>query len=134
MHQVLTVVGMCLQTPQAVGPLAATTEYDEPPGPPAPADASEADLAALQEKAWASASLAVAGIRVQGIKGRVPRYGSCSFRVEFTPKVPGKSASLHVQFSFWFLQSIPPRAELLSTMSERDLQKYKPVRLAGWPC
>lgn len=83
-----------------MGPLAATTEYDEPPGPPAPADASEADLAALQEKAWASANLAVAGIRVQGIKGRVPGYGSCSFRVEFTPKVPGKSASYYVQSCF----------------------------------
>lgn len=54
-----------------------------------PADASEADLAELQAQAWAAASLSVAGIRVQGIKGRVEGYGVCSFRVEFTPRVAG---------------------------------------------
>lgn len=77
---------------QVVGPLAATTEYNEPPGPPAPADASEEDLAVLQAKTWATASLAVAGIRVLGTKGRVQGYGSCSFRVEFSPKVTGQRA------------------------------------------
>jgi hypothetical protein len=74
------------------GPLAATTEYEEPAGAVPPADASEADLAELQAQAWAAASLSVAGVRVQGMKGRVQGYGSCSFRVEFTPRVPGERA------------------------------------------
>jgi hypothetical protein len=77
---------------QVTGPLAATTEFDEPPGPVPPADASEEDLAALQAQSWAAASLSVAGIRVQGIKGRVVGYSSCSFRVEFTPRVAGERA------------------------------------------
>jgi hypothetical protein len=76
---------------QVTGPLAGTTEYEEPPGPVPPADAREEDLAALQAQTWASASLSVAGIRVQGFKGKVPGYNSCSFRVEFTPRVAGES-------------------------------------------
>lgn len=75
---------------QVTGPLAATTEFDEPPGPAPPADASEQDLAALQAQSWSAASLSVAGIKVQGIKGRVQGYSSCSFRVEFTPRVAGE--------------------------------------------
>lgn len=81
--------GCCLQV---TGPLAATTEFNEPPGPVPPADASEQDLAALQAQSWSAASLSVAGIKVQGIKGRVQGYSSCSFRVEFTPRVAGEQA------------------------------------------
>lgn len=75
---------------KVLGPLAATTDYDEPAGSAAPADADEAELAALQVKTWAAASLAVAGFRIQGIKGRVGGYGSCSFKVSFTPQVSGR--------------------------------------------
>lgn len=75
---------------QVTGPLAGTTEYEEPPGPVPPADASKEDLAALQAQTWSSASLSVAGIRVQGFRGKVPGYSSCSFKVEFTPRIAGK--------------------------------------------
>lgn len=76
---------------QVIGPLASTTEYEEPAGPVPPADAREEDLAALQAQTWATASLSVAGMRVHGFKGMVPGYScSCSFSVEFTPRVAGK--------------------------------------------
>lgn len=75
---------------QVTGPLASTTEYEELPGPVPPADASEEDLAALQAQTWSAASLSVAGIRVQGVKGQVGGYSSSSFVVEFTPRVAGE--------------------------------------------
>lgn len=74
------------------GPIAATTDFDEPPGPVPPADASEPELAALQAQSWSAARLSVAGIKVQGIKGRVQGYSSCSFRVAFMPRVVGEHA------------------------------------------
>lgn len=74
---------------QVTGPLASTTEYEEPDPPLPPPNATAADMAALHAKVWAETSLAVAGFKVQGIKGQVQGYGSCTFSVEFTPRVAG---------------------------------------------
>jgi hypothetical protein len=81
------------------GPLAATAEHEEAAPAPAAADASAADLAALQERAWAACSVAVAGVKVLGSRGRVRGYSSSSFSVVFAPQVPGP-VQVPVQVSF----------------------------------
>eukprot|EP00879_Flechtneria_rotunda_P024114 GHRR01025558.1.p1 GENE.GHRR01025558.1~~GHRR01025558.1.p1 ORF type:complete len:485 (+),score=178.00 GHRR01025558.1:669-2123(+) len=81
---------------KVTGLLASTTEYDEPSQhlrmiaiDPHAADAPDAATDSGSRKGANAASLAVAGFRVQSIKGQVSGYGSCTIEVSFTPRVPG---------------------------------------------
>eukprot|EP00775_Hariotina_reticulata_P005135 gene5135-5375_t len=74
---------------QVTGPLATTTDYEEPQPPVPPANASPGDTLELDAQVCAATSLSVAGFKVLGIRGRVKGHGNITLTVTFTPSTAG---------------------------------------------
>ncbi|WIA22675.1 hypothetical protein OEZ85_001086 [Tetradesmus obliquus] len=116
---------------KVTGALAATSEYEEPDPPMPPPNATAEDMAELQAKACAATSLAVAGLRVQGIKGTVKGYSSIALPVEFTPRVAGDvEVPLLVRFAApenRSLQLQPVQLSLTATGRELPVSTLTPL-------